>query len=288
MTSHDDHPARCPRCRYDLSAIPATWEVACPLEGVCSECGLVVQWCDLLSPRLAVPRWFFEGDNRGRFSFMRTAVTVLMPGRFWQGVRMVHPIRMGRLAAFVLLLVLMTYVSGFALRVGQSLVIAQSFGPINLSVVLVMLKVVVIWPYYYWTAPWHFSLVIWPVLIAVVFAILSDSLHRSRVHWAHVVRATAYSMTFVAAACIAYTLTSLCTSFIWAYGNWATWGWVSPALDWAVSILMVVAVLLWWASATRRYMALERWWAVWLTVVGVSGLGAFVLAVWRHYGLVTW
>ena len=38
----------CPRCRYDLAGVVASWSSACPCAGVCSECGLDFLWPDLL------------------------------------------------------------------------------------------------------------------------------------------------------------------------------------------------------------------------------------------------
>ena len=34
----------CPRCGYDLSGEIATWTEACPVRGLCTECGLEFAW----------------------------------------------------------------------------------------------------------------------------------------------------------------------------------------------------------------------------------------------------
>lgn len=47
---HDERPAVCPRCGYDLHGTIDTWTDACPLTGVCSECGLEFIWSEILCP----------------------------------------------------------------------------------------------------------------------------------------------------------------------------------------------------------------------------------------------
>src|SRR5688572_19491648 len=43
-------PAECPRCGYDLGGSAATWIASCPMAGECSECGLALEWADVLNP----------------------------------------------------------------------------------------------------------------------------------------------------------------------------------------------------------------------------------------------
>jgi len=110
----------CPRCRYDLRGVPATWIDSCPVEGVCSECGLEHLWRDVLVPRFATPTWCIEygQGTKGMFkSFLQTSAMILRPSRFWGELRMSHPIHAKRLVVVLLIVPLVAYVV-LALNVG--------------------------------------------------------------------------------------------------------------------------------------------------------------------------
>jgi hypothetical protein len=91
----------CPRCGYDLSGI-RTPEAT---RGTCSECGLEFSWAELESGRLHFPSFSFE-HARGwlPIAFLRTAARSITGWRLWGPLRMEHPIRVGRLILFVVLL----------------------------------------------------------------------------------------------------------------------------------------------------------------------------------------
>lgn len=76
---------------------------ACPLEGRCSECGLVFEWRLLMRPELLGPSWFVETPrpSRGRRSAMRTLLRLARPDRFWREVRVEQPIVPKRIAWFL-------------------------------------------------------------------------------------------------------------------------------------------------------------------------------------------
>jgi hypothetical protein len=102
---------RCVRCGYALGGVVAGWRDRCPLEGTCSECGLGFEWVDVFDPKRLQPRWCVEFGSiwsaPGRA--VRTLAITSTPWWFW-GVRMSHPIRWGRLALYVVLLLALTYV----------------------------------------------------------------------------------------------------------------------------------------------------------------------------------
>jgi hypothetical protein len=109
----DDDPqpasARCPRCGYDLRGLVATWEDCCPLEGVCSECGLALRWAEVLVPEKFEPLWCVEcapGWRSVPRAAWRTLIRSFWPWRFWSRLRMSLRIRRGRLAMYVCLLLL--------------------------------------------------------------------------------------------------------------------------------------------------------------------------------------
>jgi hypothetical protein len=99
--------ARCPRCGYDLRGLVATWTDSCPLEGVCSECGLDLRWAEVLVPDKFEPRWCVEFAPRRR-SILRAAWRTLLrsfrPWSFWGRLRMSLRIRWRRLALYICLL----------------------------------------------------------------------------------------------------------------------------------------------------------------------------------------
>lgn len=96
----------CPRCGYDQSGLIATWEQSCPLEGVCSECGLEMLWAEVLSPKFAPPAWSFEHTRRmGVLPLIETLGRVCVPGSFWRQMRLTHPVVIRRLLVLILVLI---------------------------------------------------------------------------------------------------------------------------------------------------------------------------------------
>lgn len=99
-------PLECPRCGYDQSAIPPTWTGQCPIEGQCSECGLVYPWRDIYDPVRGIPRWSFEHANRSRvlLAFFGTLWRAFKPWQYWSSVRLTWPFRWPRLVICFLLM----------------------------------------------------------------------------------------------------------------------------------------------------------------------------------------
>ena len=112
-----DTGVNCPRCSYDLRGVPGTWETACPLAGICAECGLEFGWAETLHPEKFEPWWCIEfvGDRSpvaraGLATFLRS----FRPFQFWTAIQMPMRIRWRRLAVYVALLampILLGYVS---------------------------------------------------------------------------------------------------------------------------------------------------------------------------------
>lgn len=118
---------RCPRCDYDQRGVMATWKTACPLDGVCSECGLHFTWAEVLNPRLSPPRWWVETRPPRLVTPGQIIVTLARshwPWAFWSRVKMTDPIRPKRIAAYLLVLLLILYV-GYAATIG--IATARSF-----------------------------------------------------------------------------------------------------------------------------------------------------------------
>src|SRR4051812_42242580 len=91
-------PPMCPRCGYDLSGAIATWTETCPLNGLCTECGLTFENRMVLNERLRRQARFFEVAMS---SLTRACITTgqaaLWPWKFWRWVMMEHEVRYGRM-----------------------------------------------------------------------------------------------------------------------------------------------------------------------------------------------
>lgn len=108
----------CPRCGYDQRGPIATWTESCPLQGTCSECGLVFNWAEVLMPEKFEPQWCVEFVPRRRsipWVCVKTYFRSFWPWGFWSRLKMSQPIRSWRLAAYVIFLLwplLFFYVCG--------------------------------------------------------------------------------------------------------------------------------------------------------------------------------
>ncbi len=102
--SRRDRWARCPRCGYDLRGAVSAWETACPLTGTCTECGLALNWAEVLCPAKFEPQWCVEFIRRRR-RFPTAAVITFArswwPFGFWSAMRMSMAIRSRRLLLYV-------------------------------------------------------------------------------------------------------------------------------------------------------------------------------------------
>jgi hypothetical protein len=112
----------CPRCGHDLRGVIASWREACPLTGICTECGLEFAWGDLLSGRLHYPRWCVEGA-RGALDWTRRAIPHLAmvtarPRATLRQLRLEHVIRpVPLLATFAMLVLIIAAATWGALSV---------------------------------------------------------------------------------------------------------------------------------------------------------------------------
>lgn len=102
-------PARCPRCGYDQRGAVATWSDSCPLEGTCTECGLVFDWSEVLQPHKHRPEWCVEYAEKLATApkvAIRTYLLSFRPWRFWKALTMATAICWRRQALYILLLLL--------------------------------------------------------------------------------------------------------------------------------------------------------------------------------------
>lgn len=92
----------CPACAYDLSGLVESWRSACPLRGVCPECGGPLDWRDVLRPTDRPPPWSFEHAPTPR---LRLALFTLMrltePLGFYRAMAEARSARPSRVAALL-------------------------------------------------------------------------------------------------------------------------------------------------------------------------------------------
>lgn len=103
----------CPRCGYDLRGLTSTWQNACPVTGVCTECGLDFAWAELLNRTLVPPAWHVESPLR-QHRFPRRVLgtlwrSILRPDRHWRALKMSHRVRWGSIGGYLIALLLVIY-----------------------------------------------------------------------------------------------------------------------------------------------------------------------------------
>ncbi|MEL7473322.1 MAG: hypothetical protein AAGK04_08395 [Planctomycetota bacterium] len=285
----------CPRCGYDLSGEIESWREACPLDGVCSECGLAMRWAELLNDRFRRPPWLFERAERALWlAFLRTALRVLLPARFWGSIRMEHPIAWRRLVVFVVLALPALY----ALLLSAPMAAALMLG--NLANGYVPTKDL--------ASHWHLiavpvgNLYRWSTVdvradvgLAILAALLTPmtlfllpvTLCTARIRRVHVCRVGLYTISVTPLFVAVVVLWPMLYTAVQAAGHvaWAPrWiyglaGWIVTPLEHASDWLVVAwaALLLWWwlHAVLRRYLRLDvSWW-----VAAVLTLLAWVTAV---------
>jgi hypothetical protein len=301
--------AKCPRCGYDLAGVVESWQGTCPLEGMCSECGLNLRWAEVLNPLLTVPPWSFEHALVRRWSrLLSTAARSLWPLRFWSHLRLEHPIRWRRLGTFAASVLLMAHglftVSTIALaawsmargpwRLGNWPTPAWSARAGPGSVDVEVLLRVAAWPYSNPLAPgpmgpWLLVVALWAVVTPAAFLLLPATFRRCRVRRAHLARGLVYGATPI----VFLVLTWVCLGFgafaavlagprttagfpLVAVGRGLRGALESPSAFLAVSTALLAAT---WYLIARRYLRLPHAALVAAATLVASGLLSFLLAL---------
>ena len=266
----DTTPA-CPRCGYDLSGVVSTWRESCPLEGVCSECGLAIRWGELCGA-VATPPWWYVEAAPGRLfrRWLLTWVRHLLPSLLWRRLNLRMELRPGRLAAFAIL----------GIAVSHLLVMGTVVGLMAWEYGLYVRQIRVRPPGtpvrgFLEGMPWH--LIAWPYEImgvnlaetATTFAIpvsigllmpalcylFSDTLRLEPVRLLHLLRiATLWLPSSVLSGAI--VLSTVCVAEWHQRSAWATW------IAWSVLPAGFVLFALWplayWWRAMGLYLRMRR------------------------------
>ncbi len=303
-----DEP-RCPRCGYQQRGIIEAWREHCPLEGVCTECGLVFEWRNVLIPSLDPPPWCIEYGRWKKVPWRvaRTIGLTFRPWKFWSGLQMHHPIRPGRLLLYPVGLALFCYLL-IAIATGLGMVLAmvdsaQSGFTVRFPQALYAVLHAVVLPFsdhaYDFLSPpqgrWftgesaadisHELLSSGPLWITIFacahflaaagFALLPLSRRKAKVRWAHIGRAAVYGLGLIPVAIFFFLLIGLLAlagdlTIVSVSHLW--YGWRGPTGFAHLSGFCILFLLhvVWWSFATSRYMKMPHGWGVGLSVMVIS------------------
>lgn len=205
--------ARCPRCAYDLSGETARWASACPLSGTCPECGVTLDWSALFRPDLSLTPGFFEhvrGVRRGAPALLRTWLLTLYPLRLWSRVRLEAPVRPRRALLWLTILLLTPRLLGSALNTfWLTRMATHSMQPVHATSVANVWLDGLLWvdlrarPALVGSDLPDTPPAIVPMLLAslapgVLLLVLSSLRTAANVRAAHVLRASVYSLSWLA------------------------------------------------------------------------------------------
>jgi len=303
----------CPRCGYDLSGAVDSWTEQCPVEGVCSECGLGFGWKYILNEQFRSDPLFYETAALKPFraiyvTFRRTA----RPWRFWSWVKLEYAFRPQKMVECVAAGSLAVWL------VGTSLLFALNYGLNEWHKVISTAKIPGAWlriprslslreniEFTLWPAMRFSSetpqtifvaliAIAWMSLMGGSFAILGDTLSRAEVRWSHVVRIAGYQLAilpiaWLAAAVVGYSnywaLVAIDHADIstFARGLFDACVYLRAALAWSTTLLIPIWILLWWGFGCSRYLQIKRPWIVAFVMAFTSGLA--VVTAWLYYAL---
>ncbi|MHC5113911.1 MAG: hypothetical protein ACYTGP_05730 [Planctomycetota bacterium] len=300
----------CPRCGYELRGVVDSWSERCPLDGTCTECGLAFAWRDILHPSYRLPTWCVESPQPvwlWASQVLGTIVRAARPRPYWARMAMSQPIRWGRLATWVVTLMVI-FVVGLDLGAAavatadhRETINARTTSPASATKVFV---VVASTPWstkpittYTWIrrngAPWttwalsprNYVLGFWvpywtalvtvmctPLTTALAFAALPWSRRRAKVRARHIVRIALHG-TVVAWAAIslaaAGSVWSACLTPPVVRLHW---------LHLLAAVVLLLGTLLWWRAAVDDYLRMEHPWAVAVSTTLIGLLAPLAIA----------
>lgn len=282
----------CPRCGYDQSGLHATWTASCPLSGVCSECGLEIDWRDLLNPVFTHQGRLFEHARRrlGR-AFFESWWRALVPSAFWRWISITHPVVPARIAAFIPLGFAATYVAflGFIAAVAAAILVAATLGGGAASVGRYWVREVIqqaLFPvrteYIFMSdrvPPGIWIMLLSLAIMPAAFLAIPVSLRRARVRRIHLLRIWAYGFVAlpgvfllpVALQAMARLADSTSSILNARYSAFLT-SQLEPWHSESIIVLGFVWTFLWWTAAAGHYLKLPTPAAVGLAMSVLSTL----------------
>ncbi len=299
----------CPRCGYDLSGQVLAWQTTCPLEGVCSECGLGLEFRLIFNPRLTKQRQYFEdAENQRARALLTTAFCCLRPRSFWRWVRMESEVNPGRVMVgagvsgllwFVVAGVI-GWVVMFTLGVFQG---TWRMEPEHLWELLVAS----VSPWNEWDSygprlfgtrglgkAFVFTVVaaLLAALMPAAFLLLPDTLKRAKVRRVHLVRIAGWSwvplpllsQVWMWAPQALFEADNLLFASRWPpYSegliSWDLMSWLGEVRGPTLLCVFAVWLVAFWGVACGRYLKLPRPFVISLVMCVVAGLVAVLVAL---------
>lgn len=260
--------AECPRCGYDQSGIIDSWKEGCPLTGTCSECGLQIDWRDVLNPAYSVHLHLFEHAKAHVASaWWRTLSKTRMPGRFWRWMRLEYEIRSARLLGFGATATPAALLLASCLTALFYVVVAKS-NTLNLPLAdwrstaeniragLLFSLVPPLWAQRCGIAlMWTFIGPLTLLFMPLGYLLLPQTFRKVRVRRAHLLRVWIYSLAGFAfwwhmAVWLPVSLLLLGVDPSDIYGRG------SPRIGMAIVLIPIAWTALWWYRASRSYLRL--------------------------------
>ncbi len=303
ITHAPEASPECPRCGYDLRGETDRWTDACPLESICPECGLRVNWSFMFGPDHHGPAWSVEHPDR-RFipAAVSTFLRTLLPGGLWRTLVMSSHARPVSLACYAIV----GAITVSLLAAIPEIVIDLNFGylryafsrpqgvwrgPSNTDLAYHALSMLLApfgtfwWSRYSWPSPivdWQLMLPpLFVVLCPAAYLCLPATLNLCKVRKRHIARAF---LLGVPATVLWYELiylghVLLQIAFSNATGRFAAMlyaieRYAESGLLWIVAALALQWV--WWQSVNRRYLCLPNPKAVTFAMLLIAGLGTLI------------
>ncbi|MFM9958052.1 MAG: hypothetical protein ACKVZJ_08235 [Phycisphaerales bacterium] len=263
--------ARCPRCDYDLSGTVDNWRDSCPLVGVCSECGLAIDWDRVLRAG-AAPHWSCEHVARlSAWRVLKTGLRTLWPWTFWGALRLDDQLVPRRLAVMLLKCILAAYLIGVVVHVttavGTFAMWASRGGwwvsPAAVRNWLPSLWATLEWPWVYglgWGSSntlftnWSFlCIVCFGVALPSTLNLLPTTTRTAKIRQGHLYRASAFMLLGHISLMLIALLISSGSSVLATFAQLRGWLWTLNTLWAAQTPVFRLAVHLLWSLAF--------WWA---------------------------
>lgn len=303
MTPKHADSVICPKCGYDQSGLVDTWTDRCPLQGMCTECGLEFDWADVMDPKRVRLHWYSEHASGFKQMLARTPSTILRllyPPVFWSRVTVMMEVRLRWLLLWALTVALAAHLFasvyvglGFWAEHGQwqygsfSTYLGNygSLGIVRLifNAVFAQIAYMEFDPagepvfgfgvtfYSQLTGSWF---VILPYagltgLWLIVLLVIPTTRRLAKLRGVHIARATIISGLLIWV--IFEWFRALCGLDMWT----GTWKWLDKSLGWFF-IALAVWFLVFWASAVRTGWKIRPSWLLILLGTIASILGGIV------------
>ncbi len=273
-----ESPPRCPRCAYDQSGEVARWKESCPLEGVCTECGHVLNWAMVLCPEKYNLAWLPEHATTWRGRMWRSVKLMprvsFFPRKFWRATGVDARVGAGGLVVYALVAILLPrFLMAIMASLDEFLALhsPSPWGTLTFGGAMTHFAFNLALPRSSWGEPlelgWVFAALLMHLSFGAMFLVLPDTRKHAKLRFAHVARSVVYGITWLSAVELLGALVALGDSVDW-FGDFQIAGiWLSYRVEnfyingWP-PLLAVVWILAWWRGAIVNGWKLHR--GVWL------------------------